>query len=219
MRLLVSLAWLAAVLFVSSACAPGPEPIASGRPASGVRTPPPTPDVAAQADAATFGRWRPAPIRPSTAVAAAGEAACRTRDEVAALPLRVLDARGVGLLTMVFADDASAVLCRAEVAEDGSATAEARPVAGYGPKTGTPEEGTLGIHDLEVLQSSSGARTVVVGQVGDGVHSVGVNFDDATWSTAAMAGGWYATWWPGTAKALGVAASDLRSVVMDSYAP
>ncbi len=92
-------------------------------------------------------------------------------------------------------------------------------MAGYGPTTGTPEDGTLGIHDLEVLQSSSGARTVVVGQVGDAVHSVGVNFDDATWSTAAMAGGWYATWWPGTAKALGVAASDLRSVVMDSYAP
>ena len=71
-----------------------------------------------------------------------------------------------------------------------------------------PAERTLGIHDIELVDESTNPRWVAVGMVGDGVNTVEVNFDDATWSKASMANGWYATWWSGSAEALGVAAVD-----------
>jgi hypothetical protein len=182
------------------------------------RAVPPTPDTTALADAAALGRWRPAPIRPSPGFATAAESACRATGAVGALPLAVLDARGEGLATMVFSDGAAAAVCRAAVDAAGAAVAEAREVTGFAGAE-PPAPMTLGIHDLEVITQDATPRTVVVGQVGDGVYKVSVNFDDATWSDAAMDNGWYATWWPSTAEALGVAAVDNHSVVIISYAP
>ena len=80
------------------------------------------PDPTAVANEASFGRWRPAPIRPSSLVAADVEAACRADELVGDAPLAVLDARGEGLFTLVFGGDAPAV-CRATMADP-----EAAPV-------------------------------------------------------------------------------------------
>jgi hypothetical protein len=190
----------------------------SGGPISSGRGAVPTPDATALADAAALGRWRPAPIAPSPGFAGAAEAACRATGSVGDLPLAVLDARGEGLATLVFATDQAAVLCRAAVDAAGSATATAREVRGIAGTTPPPTR-TLGIHDLEAITDDAIVRTVVVGQVGDGVSHVSVNFGDATWSQATMANGWYATWWPSTKEALGVAAVDNRNVVIISYAP
>lgn len=138
---------------------------------------------------------------------------------MATRPLTVLDTRGEGLAVLVFADGASAAVCRATVDHGGAVAAVAREIAGAsGAKA--PGTGTLGIHDLEVVQQGASARSILVGQVGGGVHSVAANFDaDAAWFTASMADGWYAIWWPGTGRPLGVASSDIRSVVIDSCAP
>ena len=60
---------------------------------------------------------------------------------------------------------------------------------------------------------------MVFGRVGDKVHDVGASFDDWTWGKASMANGWYAIWWPGAQPALTIAASDSRSIAIDSYTP
>ena len=52
------------------------------------------------------------------------------------------------------------------------------------------------------------------------MKNVAANFDaDAAWYTAASDNGWYAIWWPGESRPLGVATSNNRNEVVDSYAP
>ena len=183
----------------------------------GVATPLPTPDVTAVAEDAVFGQWRRAPAHPTPAITQAAESACREQAAVGALPLVVLDARGEGEVTVVFADPNAAAVCHAKVVQDGSATADARKVNGYPDPA--PASQKLGVHDLEIIDATSGARTVLVGQVGPDVARVAAQFDDATWSNATMAGGWYAMWWPGREPALTVAAVNSRSEAVDGFAP
>ena len=179
----------------------------------------PPPDPSAIAQEAEFGTWRPAPILTTPAFATAVEEACRADGTVGDLPLRTLDARGLGLATLVFASDRAAVLCRAAIdGPGGTATATVRPIpeaAGATP----PEDGKLGIHDLEIVDEQTNPRVVLVGTVGDSAHEVSVNHDDATWTKSRMSNGWYAVWWPLAKEALGVASSDNKSIVIDSFAP
>ncbi len=176
-------------------------------------------DPSAAADAATFGGWRRDPITPTPAFTATVEAACRAQPGVADLPLAVLDVRGEGRATLVFAAAGPAVMCRADVAADGAATVQVAPIAaadGAAP----PPAGKLGIYDLTRVDDVARPYSVLVGEVGDPVHSVAVNFDaDAAWYKASKANGWYAIWWPGATKPIAVAASDMRSVVMDGFTP
>lgn len=183
----------------------------------GAATPIPTPDVTDVALDALFGNWRRAPAHPTPEMAQAAEAACREQGAVAALPLVVLDARGQGEVTLVFAGPKAAAVCHATIARDGTATADARPIAGG--VSATPASGKLGGHDIEIIDSGSGARTVLVGRVGPDVARVAAQFQDATWSNASMAGGWYAMWWPGRDPALTVAAVDSRSEALDGFTP
>jgi len=188
---------------------------------AGVRASLAAPDPSAIAEAAAFGTWRPAPIVPTPALATSMEDACRADATVGDLPLRVLDARGLGLATLVFAGDprVGAVLCRAAADSPGSAvTVDVRAVAGSAGAV-PPEDRKLGIHDLEVVDQATNPRVVLVGTIGDGTHSVEVNHDDATWTKARMTNGWYAVWWPLAKEAIGVAASDSKSIVIDSFAP
>ena len=175
------------------------------------------PDPTAVANEASFGRWRPAPIQPSSAVAADVEAACRADDLVGDAPLAVLDARGEGLFTLVFAGDAPAV-CRAAMPDpEADPSVIVRAVVDGAAPDAVPEH--LGGHDLEAVDPATRPRNVLVGRVGDGVPAVSVNHDDATWTKASIANGWYAVWWPLAKTAIGVAAVDRRNTVIDSYAP
>jgi hypothetical protein len=216
-----TLTLLGAIVVVVAACtiatptAPPNEPGPSTAP--GVATPLATPDVTAVAEDAVFGQWRRAPAHPTPAIAQAAEAACREQGAVGTLPLVVLDARGEGEITVVFADPKAAALCHAKIAEDGSATADARKVRGY--PDAAPASQKLGIHDLESIDDTTGARTVLVGRVGPDVARVAAQFDDATWSNATMAGGWYAMWWPGRDPVLTVAAVSSRSEALDGFSP
>jgi hypothetical protein len=175
------------------------------------------PDPTAVANEASFGRWRPAPIRPSSLVAAALEAACRADPLIGDTPLAVLDARGEGLFTLVFAGEAPA-LCRATMADpEAGPTVFVRTIVDGAAPDAEPEH--LGGHDLEPVDAETRPRNVLVGRVGDGVPEVSVNHDDATWTDASIGNGWYAVWWPIAKEAIAVAAVDRRNTVMDSYAP
>ncbi len=77
-------------------------------------------------------------------------------------------------------------------------------------------DGHLGAHNIEVIESPSGARVVVVGRVAD-VPEVGISFDDSTWGKATIADGWYAAWWPQGSVPLSVASVDRRNIVIDSF--
>jgi hypothetical protein len=212
------LAAVACLLF--AACGgPGPSSAASGstpaRAADGVATPRPTVDATAVAVSAALGPWRRVPIVPAPGMARTAEDACRALDGVGTLPLRLTDARGEGLLTLVFADEATTMVCEAAITDTGSATADAREVDGLAGADATAD-GHLGPHDLERQETGSGARIVLVGRVAD-VPEIGISFDDATWGKATLADGWYAAWWPQAAAALTVASVDRRSVVIDSF--
>jgi hypothetical protein len=175
------------------------------------------PDPTAVANEASFGRWRPAPIQPSSDTAADVEAACRADDLVGAAPLAVLDSRGEGEFTLVFAGDSPA-LCRATMADpDADPVVVVRAVVDGAAPEAEPEH--LGGHDLEAVDAATRPRNVLVGRVGDGVPAVSVNHDDATWTKASIGNGWYAVWWPLAKEAIGVAAVDRRNTVIDSYAP
>jgi hypothetical protein len=215
----------ATVCLTAAACTMATEPAGPVRTADAEgtfapihATPLPTPDVNAIANDAVFGKWRRAPAYPTPKVRATAEAACREQDEVGDLPLKVLDARGEGEVTLVFADARTAVVCFATAKDETSATATARPVAGY-PETKALDPEKLGIHDEEIVDAGARSRFIVVGRVGDKVHDVGASFDDWTWGKASMADGWYAIWWPGSQPALTIAASDSRSIAIDSYTP
>jgi hypothetical protein len=176
-------------------------------------------DPSAAADAATFGGWRRGPITPTPEFTSTVEAACRAQPSIADLPLAVLDVRGEGRATLVFAAAGPAVECRADVAPDGTATVQVVPIAAADGAT-PPPTGKLGVYDLARVDDVARPYSVLVGEVGDQVHSVGVNFDaDAAWYKASQANGWYAIWWPGATKPIAVAASDMRSVVMDGFTP
>lgn len=225
MRHLIALAVVAAL---AAGCTMATEPVApAGTDDAGAAqatfapikaTPLPTPDVTAIANEAVFGKWRRAPAYPTPQVKEQAESVCREQDAVGDLPLAVLDARGEGEVTVVFADDKAATVCFATLTADGGAEATARKVAGY-PDEAPLDPEKLGVHDKEVVDAGAQSRYVVFGQVGDRVHDVGASFDDWTWGKASMAEGWYVIWWPGSQPALSVAASDSRSIAIDSYTP
>ena len=121
------------------------------------------------------------------------------------------------MFTLVFGGNAPA-LCRVTMADpDAAPLAVVRAVVDGAQPEGEPEH--LGGHDLEAIDQASRPRNVLVGRVGDGVPEVSVNHDDATWTKASIANGWYAVWWPLAKLAIGVAAVDRRNTVIDSYAP
>ncbi|HEY6571076.1 MAG TPA: hypothetical protein VIZ22_12340 [Candidatus Limnocylindrales bacterium] len=177
-------------------------------------------DPSAAANDATFGAWRRAPVKPTPEYVAAAEEACRADPAVGDAPLVVLDARGEGRAILVFADDKTAVSCIAEDDKSGTIAIDAHPIPDFA-KAKPPKEADFGVHELYTLEAGGSTYSALVGQYEPtGVKSVAANFDaDAAWYTAATDNGWYAIWWPGESKPLGVATSDTRNIVMHSYAP
>jgi hypothetical protein len=223
-RAAVTVAEVSLAALLAAACTAQPDPAVVATPPAdgitpepGLTSPRPTTDPDAAANDAVFGRWRRTPAHPTGQVVDAAETACRGQDAVGDLPLLVVDARGEGEATLVFADPKAAAVCHATLAAGGATTADARPVAGY-PDT-APASRKLGAHDLEIVESKGGARTVLVGRVGPDVSRVAAQFEDATWSNASLADGWYAMWWPGREPALTVAAVDTRSEAVDGFSP
>jgi hypothetical protein len=217
--------WFAAIaiiLFTLAACADS-APTATSEPPVSAKPARPTAavDPTAAANAGTFSAWRRSPIQPTPEFAAAVEAACRGDASVGDKPLVVLDVRGEGRAILVFAEDKAATVCAAHDDQAGTVTIEAHAIPGMAKAEPPKDDGDLGIHDLYVADGGGSSYSVLVGQYQPkGVHGVAANFDaDAAWYTAASDNGWYAIWWPGEAKPLGVATSDNRNIVVDSYTP
>jgi hypothetical protein len=209
---------LAAALAGCSMQVPTTEPANGARSQQpGPASPNSTADATSAALDAVFGRWRRTPAHATPDMTAAAESACRDDAAVRDLPLIVVDARGEGEVTLVFAGATQAAVCHAALTRGRAATADARGI--QADTAAPPASKKLGAHDLEIVDSTVGARSVLVGRVGPDVARVSAQFDDATWSNASMAGGWYAMWWPGRDPALTVAAVDGRSEAVDGFAP
>ena len=221
-RRVLWLAALAIILLTAGACADS-APTATSEPPVSAKPARPTAavDPTAAANAGTFSAWRRSPIQPTPEFAAAVEAACRADGSVGEKPLAVLDVRGEGRAILVFAEDKAATVCTAQDDQAGTVTIEAHAIPGMAKAEPPKDDGDLGIHELSVADGGGSSYSVLVGQYQPkGVKDVAANFDaDAAWYTAASDNGWYAIWWPGEAKPLGVATSDNRNVVVDSYTP
>ena len=221
-RRVLWLAALAIILLTAGACADSAPTATSEQPVSAKPARPTAAvDPTAAANAGTFSAWRRSPIQPTPEFAAAVEAACRADGSVGEKPLAVLDVRGEGRAILVFAEDKAATVCTAHDDQAGTVTIEAHAIPGMAKAEPPKDDGDLGIHELSVADGGGSSYSVLVGQYQPkGVKDVAANFDaDAAWYTAASDNGWYAIWWPGEAKPLGVATSDNRNVVVDSYTP
>ena len=121
----------------------------------------------------------------------------------------------------MFADAETGVACAAQDDRAGSIAVQTHPVPGVEGAEPPADDGDLGLHQLYVVDAGGPSYSVLVGQVNPtGIKDVSANFDaDAAWYTASSDNGWYAIWWPGEAKPLGVASANQRAVVVDSYAP
>ena len=212
----------AIILLTAAACADS-APTATDQPPGSVTPARPTGavDPTAAANAGTFSAWRRSPIQPTPEFAAAVEAACRGDESVGDKPMMVLDVRGEGRAILVFAQDKAATVCTAQDDQAGTVTVATHAIPGVAKAKPPKDDGDLGIHELYVADGGGSSFSVLVGQYQPtGVKDVAANFDaDAAWYTAASDNGWYAIWWPGEAKPLGVATSSNRNVVVDSYAP
>lgn len=212
----------AIILLTAAACADS-APTATDEPSGSTKAARSTGavDPTAAANAGTFSAWRRSPVQPTPEFAAAVEAACRGDESVGTKPLVVLDVRGEGRAILVFAEDEAATVCTARDDRAGTVTVETRAIPGMATAKPPEDDGDLGIHELYVADGSGSSYSVLVGQYQPkGVKDVAANFDaDAAWYTAASDNGWYAIWWPGEAKPLGVATSNNRNEVVDSYAP
>ena len=133
----------------------------------------------------------------------------------------VLDARGEGRAILVFADAKAGIVCAAQDDRAGSVTVQTHPVPAVKGAEPPADDGDLGLHEMYVVDAGGSSYSVLVGTYNPtGVKDVSANFDaDAAWYTAASENGWYAIWWPGEAKPLGVATANQRAEVIDSYAP
>jgi hypothetical protein len=219
---------LVIILLMTAACAEGgPTPTggADGGDGSGpAQTPARSsarPDPSQFANTATYAAWRRSPVRPTPDFAAAVEDACRAETVVGDLPLVVLDARGEGRAILVFADAKAAIACAAQDDRAGSITVQTHPIPDVEEAKPPADDGDLGVHEMFVVDAGGSTYSVLVGQYNPkGVKDVSANFDaDAAWYTAASENGWYALWWPGEARPLGVATANNRAEVTDSYAP
>src|SRR4051794_13613171 len=197
-----------------SASAPGGTGVASARASA-----PPDPDAALAA--VVTGPWRPAPGTAVESLVDPVIAACRAATvpsvdaagaTIGDLPVAVVDVRGGGRVSAVFADPAHAVVCQAPL--DGASA----PVVGAlrWQKAAAPSPGPkeITIKLLEVIDEATAPRSLLVGEVGSQAFAVKNTFADDSHIQASMGGGWYVMWWPGADVPTVVSAVDNRSIAI-----
>jgi hypothetical protein len=206
-------AWIMTIALIAG-CGTAPSPMPSTRPAA---TAGPTPSPTDFLPGAAAGLWRPAPLPVTPAFNAPLEAACREAEpEIDTLPTAVVDARGQGLATLVFADNTRGFTCRVAL-EAGDAAPDVQAVDV--PPDPVGEEG-IDILRYDLERATPGdTRTLMVGRVGSRGRAVLASFDDESEVRAAVGGGWYAMWWPSSTEAATVAAVNNAMVVIGDAVP
>ncbi len=189
-----------------------------------VATPPPASQVAVDN---SLGAWRSGPVYLVPAVQEAVVAACRTApvggfgggDGPGDLPVAVVDARGVGRVTVVFADDTRWSACLATIDADGNVVVTAAGQPGD-PAVGPVGDDEITMAAMEVLDDlEAGQRSVLIGRVGKNAFGTVSGFDDETYVDGPFANGWYTMWWPGNVEAASISAIDRGRVTIGSVNP
>jgi hypothetical protein len=200
-----------------------PSPVASRIDAA---SPPPASQVAVDN---SLGAWRSGPIALVPTVQEAVVEACRTApvsgfadgagDGPGDLPVAVVDARGLGRVTIVFADDTRWSACLATIDADGNVTVTAAGQPGDAT-AGPVGDDEITIAALEVLDDLDAAqRSLLIGRVGKNSFGTVAGFDDETYVDGPYANGWYAMWWPGNVEAAAVSSIDRGRVSIGSVNP
>ncbi|MDQ2965382.1 MAG: hypothetical protein M3R57_06005 [Chloroflexota bacterium] len=148
------------------------------------------------------GPWRPEPLSVDPKTVAAAEAACddaRTRfgADVAGDRLAAFDARGSGLITMIFSGAGSAFM-QCELRMD--AGGDLSMTGGWAEKAEGPDlllaPDRLTIVHAGGLLSGVDLASNVVGRVGPAITSVRLVFGAGPIVQASIGGGWFTAWWP-----------------------
>jgi hypothetical protein len=134
-------------------------------------------------------------------------------------PLVVADARGLGLVTAVLADETAAFECRARLSDDGTAAEVLLPPARLDPgRTAQPTGSDISLvtQTIEEDDGAGVARTIAIGRIGPEAFAVGTVFNDETETVAAVANGWFASWWNPAKSVGGTVSANSRNEVQDS---
>lgn len=189
-----------------------------------IATPPPASQVAVDN---SLGAWRSGPVYLVPAVQEAVVSACRAGpvsgfgggDGPGDLPVAVVDARGVGRVTVVFADDTRWSACLATIDADGNVVVTAAGQPGD-PAVGPVGDDEITIAAMDVLDDlEAGQRSVLIGRVGKNAFGTVSGFDDETYVDGSFANGWYTMWWPGNVEAASISAIDRGRVTIGSVNP
>ena len=172
------------------------------------------------------GDWLPAPITLAAPQVAIVSDACATaaRESLgefeANLPTILVDARGAGVATAILADDLLAIVCFAQFSGDG-ASATVDSVSRLSSTVLEPlDAAKITVDEVARLDEDGGVRTVAFGRVGPDAGRVTLDFDTGPASSATVAEGWWAAWWPGTRPVGTVSALDASgTAIASAHAP
>jgi hypothetical protein len=132
-------------------------------------------------------------------------------------PAVLADARGLGLVSLILADDFSAFECRAKLAADGAAATAIEPPSRLDPASVKPlDEARITVVSHTRVKDATGERTIVIGRVGPAADAVGVEFNDETEVVAAIGNGWYLAWWPEPKEPGNIVSANRRNIVLKS---
>lgn len=166
--------------------------------------------------AAALGPWRRVPFQADPAFGAPFAAACRSADaSIGAAPVKVVDVRGRGWITVLFASDTAAFLCRTTI-DDPTHPLEVRAI--------TVPGGTIAGDQIDLVlwtevRIAPETITYAVGRVGPDPAEVIGGFVDQTFVFATHANGWWVAWWPPQAASDGFAAVDHSHIVLNNVKP
>ena len=166
--------------------------------------------------AAALGAWRRVPFKADPAFGAPFADGCRAAEPtIGTTPVAVVDIRGRGWITVLFASDTAAYLCRTTVADPGHPL-EVRAVA---VPSGTISGDQIDLALWTTVRISPETITYAVGRVGPDPAEVIGGFIDQTFVFATHASGWWVAWWPPQAASDGFAAVDHGHVVLNNVEP
>jgi hypothetical protein len=166
--------------------------------------------------AAAIGPWRRVPYQADPAFGATFVAGCRAGEAaIGAMPAKAVDIRGRGWITVLFASESAAFLCRTTV-DDPTHPVEIRAV--------TVPSGTVTADEIDLalwtqVRISPETITYAAGRVGPDPAFVIGGFIDQTFIFATQSNGWWLAWWPPQAASDGFSATDHSHIVLNHVKP
>jgi hypothetical protein len=171
------------------------------------------------------GPWRSSPLVVDDAHVAIVSDACATEARTtvgpddADLPTALVDARGRRFVTVIMADDLTAIECLATLSDDG-ASATADMVSRLSAVAVAPvDKGAISVASVIHMDDPSGDRTIAFGRIGPDAVAANAGFAGNARVLASSAEGWWAMWWPGSVLASSYSAVDNQGLVIGGATP